>query len=115
MTDEKITAFYEAAIEKTKARSLTWRRITASEACIFEHVDRERSFSAIFGNGLIHLIRDYSDGEIICWVKPDTDLSHQQIGEVDDPTLLRLYNCVYSLFPSVESFIDSFINDSPAE
>lgn len=110
MTNEKIAAFFNTAIDKTKAGILRWNRANYYYVREFEDVDEERTFYTVHGNGSIVIIRNNSEGDISCWVKPDPDLSYQRVGEYNDATLIRLYNVVYSKFPSVESFVDDFIN-----
>lgn len=116
MNQEKIKKFFQVATDKTKSGTLTWKR--AQEDTEFMQVtyikkfaDEERSFLSEYGNGRIVLLAEKYTDSIRCYLLPDADLSYQQIGEDNDPLLLRLYNVVYAKFPSVESFIDSFISD----
>ena len=115
MTEYKADKFFAAAIEKTKNGQLSWFRILGTDITHADFTDPERSFSARYGSGKIYLIRSCLSGEITCIIKPDKEADPQQLGVADNASLLRLYNIVYSLFPSVESFIDSFIGESPTE
>ena len=115
MTPVKVSKFFVTAINRTKSGELSWSRISVSDGRHFASFDSERSFSAKYGSGKIVLLQDDTDDIVNCWIKADKDLSYQQIGDDNDPNLRRLYNIVYSQFPSVESFIDAFINGSPIE
>ena len=116
MNQEKIYKFYQAAIEKTKSGALTWKRARntseLSRNSYFRNVaDEERSFVSEYGTGKIFLLAEALTGDISCHLLPDVDLSYQQLGDENEPLLLRFYNVVYSQFPSVDSFIDNFISD----
>lgn len=112
MTEEKVDLFFSTAISKTKNRQLTWSRIIPAEWRSFNDldVDSDRSFIAKYDSGRIALLCDEYDDYITCWVQPERNLSFQQIGSDDDTMLLRLYNIVYSQFPSIDSFVDDFIS-----
>lgn len=118
MNQEKIEKFFQVAIDKTKSGVLVWHRIYGSSEreYVVNHfmmpLDLQRSFVSLYGKGKIFLLSRAFTDDIVCYVLPDKDLSCQEFGEDNDPLLLRLYNIVYSLFPSMESFIDSFISDS---
>lgn len=111
MDKSKISHFFEVAIMKTRALNLIWSRLTPTMSRYFHSVDLERSFSTQYSGGEIVLLRNPVEDSVLCFIKPDADLSYQQIGEDDDPTLLRLYNVVYSQFPSIDSFVEQFIQD----
>lgn len=118
MNQEKINKFFQVAIDKTKSGALTWYRVFGNDvfANMNKHfmltMDLQRSFVSAYGNGRILLFANRNTNDINCFLLPDMDLSYQKLGEENDPQLLRLYNVVYAQFPSVESFIDSFISDS---
>lgn len=105
---------FSALILATKKHIITWNRapesITDSLDLLGFGLDRTRSFVAKYNNGLFLLGRT-SDDKINCYVQGDSKLSFCQIGEDNDPEILRLYNIVYKQFPSVESFVDNFIKD----
>lgn len=119
MDNHKALLFFDAAIDKTKSGALSWSRLSvalpstavslSSAVPYLFNIDKERSFLARYNPGEIALLRDSNSDQICCFVKADVSLSYDQVGEVDDPSLLRLYNFVYSQFPSTESFIDQFI------
>lgn len=113
MNDSMVLRFFNVAIGKTKSRTLSWSRLPLStyRSLADQDIDEERSFLALYGSGEILLLRSISDDCVYCLIKPEKGLSYQQFGEDNDPTLLRLYNIVYSQFPSVESFVDQFIQD----
>ncbi len=121
MDDTKITKFYESAIAKTKNGLLSWSRVSSQPASIQVQlkqasnsifgIDSDRSFLTQYCEGGIALLCDKEEDTIYCLIKPGQNLSYQQISEDDNSTLYRLYNIVYSQFPSVDSFIDAFIKD----
>lgn len=118
MTHEKINKFLQVAIDKTKSGALIWAR--AQDSRELDHfsrnryvpIDYQRSFLSKYGIGTILLLVNENTNDLSCFLRPDDDLSFQQICNDDNPMLLRLYNVVYAQFPSVESFIDNFISDS---
>lgn len=109
MTQEKIKRFFDIAVAKTKSRKLSWSRISLPDSHNFTNVDLIRSFMSKYDSGKIFILRDSEDDTINCWVIPGSNLGCYQVGEDNDSSLLRLYNLVYSLFPSIDSFIDGFI------
>lgn len=112
MTQEKIDKFFRVAISKTKYGILHWTRVSGTnELKDVVRMDRERSFISAYGTGKILLFAERQTNDISCYLSPTTGLKYQQFGDDNDPMLLRLYNVVYSLFPSVDAFIDSFISD----
>lgn len=106
---DKAVQFFNAVISMTKNHRLKWSQI-ALDARFYGKVDGAHSFVAHYKNGEIALLRRTEDGAVFCRVSIDMD--KEQIGTEDDPTLLRLYNIVYSQFPSITSFVDDFISDS---
>lgn len=115
MNQEKINQFFQVAINKTKSGTLIWRRgLTYTDISYFDWsgliVDTHRSFVSEYRAGMIVLLID-KDENLSCYLRPDVNQLYQQLGDNNDPLLLRLYNVVYSQFPSVDSFIDSFISD----
>lgn len=119
MDNTKTIQFFEAAIKKTKLGLLSWNRVSDSTAVLIQlnrildywEIDAERSFMTKYNSGEIFLIRDSADDELCCLVKPDQNLAHQIVGDNNESSLHRLYNIVYSQFPSIDSFIDEFIQD----
>ena len=111
-TYDKAPLFFDAAITMTKDRRIQWNRLTSNVQKRLSYVDMDRSFYSEYGDATIVLCRRDSDGSICCLLKLSSNLGYQQVGIDNDPVLLRLYNIVYSSFPSVDTFIDSFISDS---
>ena len=121
MTEQKITEFFMSAANKTKTNKLSWARLSSlpldARRMIYAaspddvDVDYDQSFFAKYNDGEIVLLSDEMDGTVSCLIKPDKNLSYQCIGEPDSSALVRLYNLVYSLFPSVDTFLDQFIQD----
>jgi hypothetical protein len=119
MNNKSINNFFTAAITKTKNGKIAWERLSIHTP-IFDKIsnphkyDIDRSFYALFEGGIICLLFD-NGNETSCWVAPDGDLSLQKIADSDLSSdsvftaLLRLYNLVYEMFPSVESFLNAFI------
>lgn len=108
MNRETSKIFFKAAITGTKSGSLVWSRTTLAQVSYFSAVDHERSFITEYGDGRITIARSFDDC-VRCFVKPSKDLGFYQIGDDDEPELLRLYNIVYARFPSIDSFLDNFI------
>lgn len=121
MTEQKITDFFMSAANKTKTNKLSWARLSSLPLEVRRmiytaspddaDVNFDQSFLAKYNDGEIVLLFDEIDGTISCLIKPDKNLSYQCIGEPDSSALVRLYNLVYSLFPSVDTFLDQFIQD----
>lgn len=105
---------FSALISATKQHIITWSRaretIVDSIELLSLKLDRTRSFVAKYNNGLFLLGRTPGD-KINCYVQGDPLLSFCQVGEENNPEILRLYNIVYQQFPSNEMFIDNFIKD----
>ena len=110
MNEDKIQKFFSALISKTKNNELQWTRCSNTDFNFPRFVNAELSFLCAYNRGDIALYCD-KIGTLSCWITPDENLSEQQVGEPDDPSLLRLYNIVHSRFPSVESFMDNIINN----
>lgn len=118
MTHEKYVAFLEAAIRKTKSGAISWERANRRFGLNsgWEEFDLDRSFMCAYSVGQMVLAYEPSSGTPHCYISPDKTLPFQKIND-DSALLLRLYNLVYSLFPSVDSFMDAMINspDAPDE
>jgi len=113
MLEDQVTSFFETAITKTKSNRLSWSRpaIADLNKLPYSGWDKDRCFIAKYKQGTIALAKDSEEDDVYCFIRPEPTMSYQEIGAPDDPLLRRLYNIVYSKFPSVESFIESFISD----
>ncbi|MBD5151286.1 MAG: hypothetical protein HDT16_02050 [Oscillibacter sp.] len=116
MSYSRFEAFIEAAISKTKTGVLTWERadIKRFNEPAWTDYDLGRSFMCAYAGGKLLLTCKKGSGAPWCFISPDKGLPFQRIvgsGEDDGAAIvLRLYNLVYSSFPSVDSFIDAMIN-----
>lgn len=114
----RFEAFIDAAIRKTKTGLLSWERVDTKKFRPenWPDYDVSRSFVCSYGIGQMLLTYDTLSGTPHCYISPDKGLPFQRIAgpEEDDGTslVLRLYNLVYSAFPSVDSFIDAMINSA---
>lgn len=115
MDQAKFEAFIAAATRKTKSGELRWRRVGDG---VFLHeswkiYDMYRSFMCTYAKGNMVLALDKNSGVPRCLISPDGFQPYQQAtgSDADDSAalVLRLYNVVYNLFPSVDSFIDAMI------
>jgi len=114
MDEQKVDAFFNALIDKTKRGKIEWDRGSAKLAYygVNKSADFVRSFHTDVGNGGISLIMS-NDGELTCYVKPELLSPAQRFGEPDNPVLLRLYNIIYPQKPlPFETFINSIIDDT---
>lgn len=118
MTHEKYEAFLEAVIRKTKSGAISWERVSPRQFKNLdsEQIDLNRGFLCSYSGGRIRLLFTSSSDKPYCCISPDKNLPYQKIND-DSALLLRLYNLVYDLFPSVDSFMDIMINspDAPDE
>lgn len=115
MDQSKFGPFIAAVTKKTKANELSWKRVTPGS---FTHkswakYDLGRSFMCSYGNGRIVLACVRDSGIPHCLVSPERSASFQPVAgpDADESAalVLRLYNLVYSMFPSVDSFMDAVI------
>ena len=111
MTSEKFIAFTEKLLDKTKHRENVCKRLKihfslgAPDKCFRCSANNmEISLITAAKNTEYHYLRISYDSEV-----PDTELRPRNQNE--EIVLLRLFNYVYSLFPNLESSIDSFLND----
>lgn len=119
INQSKFEPFIEAAIRKTKAGVLTWKRVDTKKFHYqdWPEYDLSRSFICSYANGRMLLAYEGNLGIPHCYISPDATLPFQRVAGTDDASapLLRLYNLVYSAFPSIESFIDAMINSDDDE
>ena len=110
MKSEKVQKFFSKLVEMTKSGAIRWNRCSARvvDAEMFR-ADNNSSFFCGYNHGIIILASNY-DGTISCFIQPDEDLDYDLFGENDAPELKRLYNLVFSRFPSLDSFVDMIIN-----
>lgn len=115
MDQSKFNAFIAAVTKMTKAKDLSWKRI---DTTIFTHkswakYDLNRSFICSYLSGRIILAITKDTGIPHCFVSPESSVSFQRTfgPDADESAalVLRLYNLVYSTFPSVDSFMDVVI------
>ncbi len=115
MEQSKFGPFIAAVIKKTKAKELSWERVTPGS---FVHkswakYDLGRSFLCSYAGGRIVLACVRDSGIPHCLVSPESTASFKRIvgPDADESAalVLRLYNLVYSMFPSVDSFMDAII------
>nr|DAF30766.1 MAG TPA: hypothetical protein [Caudoviricetes sp.] len=112
MDSSKYQKFFEAAIEKTKNGVLLWERVQPG-SLNDSNLDVSRSFRCSFAGGKMLLAMSKTSGLPLCFISPDRNFPYQQIkgdDDCDEGCVLRLYNVVYSSFPSVDSFMDAMIN-----
>lgn len=118
MDQAKFEAFIAAAIKKTKEKSISWRRV---DLTMFTHetwanYDMHRSFMCAYAQGRMLLVCKKNSDTYYCLISPDATAPFQRVvgADADDSAalVLRLYNLVYSLFPSVDSFVDAMINST---
>ena len=106
ITSGKAKLFFEAAIAKTKSGVLAWSRLGPDS---HPRYDRQKSFIAAFAGGYLLLAVEKGDDVPRCFICPEDGCPYQMIAGFDGD-VLRLYNVVYSKFPSVESFMDAMIH-----
>lgn len=115
MTPEKIARFFDSLISLTKSGRLTWERCSPIEVLAFPDTDTSRSFYARFNDGLFFILSKPKYNSISFKLRATEDAVFTQIGEENDSAILRLYNIIYSQFPSTESLIDSIIDEASDE
>lgn len=121
MANAKVEAFLDATIRKTKSEALSWDRVNLKQfqSPVWQNYDLFRSFICSYSSGKMLLACEKNSDIPCCFISPDKSLPFQKIfiDEDDSAHLLRLYNLIYSQFPSVESFMDAIINstDDPEE
>lgn len=112
MDSKKFSDFIDAVINKTKRGVISWERLPSTSS-LAKQFSPSKSFICKFANGRMLLALDKASGAPECFISPEISLPYQRISsdnpEEVDGKLLRLYNLVYSQFPSVESFIDAMI------
>lgn len=114
-TIQKFQSFLNATIDKTKANILNWERASAIRIKLSGDYDVTRSFVCSYAGGKLLLGYNKVEGKPYCLISPAQSLPYQIIQFDDaytDALLLRLYNLVYSTFPSIESFMDAMINST---
>lgn len=114
------TNFINKIIEKTKANSLKWIRLSdddqkennLSMEDLFITIDEE-SFVCTFSEASrIYLLLSI-DGTISCSISPGHGLGSQSLSNKDDnlaSSIKRLYNLVFANFPNIDSIMSEFIN-----
>lgn len=116
MANSKVEAFLDATIRKTKSEVLSWNRVNLKQFQnpVWHDYDLLRSFICSYSSGKMLLAYEMNSDMPCCFISPDKSLPFQKIliDEEDSALLLRLYNLVYSQFPSVESFMDAIINST---
>lgn len=118
MTNPRFDEFINAVIEKTKSGVLSWKRVNPRKFSFLQGYDLRRSFFCSFLGGTLLLALEADEEMPQCFISPEMGLPFQSVNDIDknNADLLRLYNLVYSLFPSVQSFMASMIElpDDPA-
>lgn len=115
ISTSKFQSFLEAAINKTKSKVLLWKQASEKKIHLNDSYDSLRSFVCSFSSGRLLLAFSLEDGKPHCFISPEGHLPFQEVrpqggDEESEGLLLRLYNLVYSQFPSIESFMDDMIN-----
>lgn len=110
MTSEKIIAFLEKLLTKTKENRIEWSRSKVGSAYI-----SDRCFHCFADKMHIGLVTSKMDPESpYLLIEYDSDMPTAKLEahtSEEKVMMLRLFNYVYSLFPTLESSIDKFLNE----
>ena len=121
MTNEKAFLFLDSVIQKTKTKKLHWSTLYKEPFMKnkFQDLDAAFSYVASFAKGYIVLGQDEFE-DIIFYVSPENqptydlfrfiDKDNNEVSDLYESKLRRLYDIVYSSLPSIDSFIDDFLN-----
>lgn len=105
MNDEQAARFFDIKISMTNAKKATWMLLPESHQMNTVLLGRGHSFLSVEGDNETILLKDQSDGKLYCFYC-ENNSSFEQIGIADDPSLIRLYNIVYSQLLSSGAFYD---------
>lgn len=111
MTSEKFVAFMEKLLDCTKTGSIKWERLDIHSQLGIQN----KCFFCDTKNMNIQLITPRSDPEIhFLRISYDQKIPFSDLkpgNEAEEVMMIRLFNYVYSLFPNLETAIDTFLND----
>lgn len=123
MTDQKALKFLDSIIQKTKSKNIIWNNLYHNPM-ICKRFHALNSTFSFFSNlpdkkGVIVFGRNANDDGLEFYIVPNEQPSYNLLELLTDNTdsiemyfskVTRLYDIVYSSLPSIDSFIDDFLN-----